>query len=163
MVGKWLLGTGALGLVVIAGLSAETGCSVTASSGGGGSTASSMTTGTTTVGVTTGTMSTTGSCMDTSGCEKCNGCVTKFDCGVASTNTGVCKCNGNGMSTSSIGLYTTFFTCLCGADGAGGKCGAKCSKTCKGTGADAADCMTCLGTAAGVDCKNEYSACNADK
>ncbi len=102
-------------------------------------------------------------CMDVSSCEKCNGCVTNFDCGVASTNITVCHCNGNDSGTSSLGLYTAFFGCLCGGDGKSGQCGAKCSKSCTGTGKDAADCTTCLSTAAGTYCKNEYNACNADK
>lgn len=137
-------------------LASGTACSVTSGGGGAGGTTVGVTT---TATSTTAGMTMTGPCTDTMGCAKCNTCVTAFNCGVANTNMTLCKC-GTGAP---LGLYTTFYNCLCGMDGNSGVCGAKCSKTCRGTGTDAMDCMGCLGLAAATNdkCKASYDACKA--
>src|SRR5205085_1402963 len=71
---------------------------------------------------------TSGACTENVATETCRDCVTKFDCGVAATNTTLAG-NCNGMGTSSFDLWSTLYDCFCGSDGVSGVCGSKCSKT----------------------------------
>ncbi len=98
-----------------------------------------------------------GKCVgaDDPNCKKCNSCT--FGCGFPD-NAGLCYFNG-GSGKASYDLYNDYFTCLCGSDGASGKCGAQCKKTCTGTGTDQANCMTCLSAAVAQTCFSTYSAC----
>ncbi len=151
MVGKLLLGMGAL-VMVAAAAGAGAGCSVKADGGSGGA---GGTTNSSTAAVGVGGMKTTASgttCMENPGCKKCKDCVT--GCGVAANNDTVCKCNAVGMGKASLDSYSDYYGCLCASS-----CGAKCSKTCTGTGTDASDCMTCLASKVGTDCKTQYTAC----
>lgn len=101
-------------------------------------------------------------CTEVPNCKKCSACT--MGCGVIdAAKTSVCNCNDNADGKASLDLYSDYLGCLCGADGMTGACGAKCSKTCLGTGTDSGDCMNCLGAALGSTCKDAFTACGADK
>ncbi len=104
-----------------------------------------------------------GKCVgkDDPNCQHCKGCTT--GCGTPqSAQVNLCNYNNGGGTSSSFGLYKTYFDCLCGTDGKSGKCGSVCPKTCVKQGTDQASCMTCLSGAVSGSCFSAYSACNKD-
>jgi hypothetical protein len=97
------------------------------------------------------------------GTEHCRSCLTKFTCGTPNTNATLLVCNQVATSAkSSFETYSELFSCFCGADGTTGKCGGACPKSCTGTGTDSASCMSCLASAFGGTCADQYKRCNDD-
>jgi hypothetical protein len=153
MVGKFLFATTALGVLVALG--SGTACSVKTTSGSGGAT----TAGVTSTGTSMQTTSTGSMCVPNTGTKKCSACAAG-GCGVPDQNTDLAGNCGTGTSWTK---YADYFDCLCGADGASGKCGSQCAKTCTGSGTDGGMCMSCLQGAVTGSCSAQYSACAADK
>jgi hypothetical protein len=128
-------------------------------SGGGGASSNASSSTTNPTSSVTGTP-----CVDAQHCKHCASCLMGPSCGRPGQLTEtVCHCNKGPQSMTSEQLWTAAYSCVCGADGKSGKCGAACPKSCRDTGMDAPFCKECFGEAIGSICKAQLKACLDDK